>query len=48
MNFLIPTDHYLKFEKKSEKTDKYLDLARKLEIRRKTVEHDGDRDSDCS
>ena len=43
MDFAIITDHRLKI-KESRKTNKFLDLCRKL----KTMEHEGDSDTSCS
>ena len=45
MNFAVPADHRVKSEKKSEKKNKYLDLAREL---KKTMEHESDSDTNCN
>ena len=44
MNFATPADHGVKL-KEGEKNDKYQDLAREL---KKTMEHEGDRDTNCN
>ena len=45
VDFAVAADHRVKI-KESEKRDKYSDLARKL--KKKTVEHEGDDDTNCN
>ena len=47
MDFVAPTNHRVKI-KESEKRDKYLDLTREIKKPQKTVEHDGDGDTNCN
>ena len=44
MDFVVPADHRVKLEE-SEKKEKYFDFAREL---KKTVEHEGDGDTNCN
>ena len=44
MDFAVPADPRVKL-KENEKRDKYLDLAR--ELKKKTVEHGSDSDTNC-
>ena len=44
MDFAISADHRIKL-KESKKRDKYLDFAREL---KKTMEHEGDSDTNCN
>ena len=44
MDFAVPTDHTGKI-KESEKINKYQDLTR--ELKKKTVEHEGDHLTNC-
>ena len=44
VEFAVPTDHIMKVEK-SEKIDKYLDLAREL---KKNVKYEGEGDTNCN
>ena len=46
VHFAVPADHRLKI-KKSEKRDKYLDLARELK-KNNTMEDEDDGDTDCN
>ena len=45
VSFAILVDHRVKI-KESKKRDKYLDLAR--ELKKKTMEHEGNGDTDCN
>ena len=45
MNFAVPVDQRMKM-KESEKIGKYLDLAR--ELKKNTVKHESDNDTNCS
>ena len=45
VDFAVPVDHRIKL-KESEKRGKYFDLAR--ELKKKTMEHEGDGDTNCS
>ena len=44
VDFAVPADHRIKL-KECEKKDKYLDLAR--ELKKKTMEHEGDNYTNC-
>ncbi len=44
VDFAVPADHIIKL-KECEKKDKYLDLP--WELKRKTVEHEGDNYTNC-
>ena len=45
MNFVVPVDHKVKL-KEREKKDKYLNIA--SELKKKTVEHESDGDTNCN
>ena len=44
VDFSVPADHRVK-TKETQKSDKYLDLAREL---KKTIEHEDDGDTPCN